>query len=124
MLSHFHRREVNIDKLFSLGSETSFPKDHSTMVLLSLSQRNIILQTYLGSVIREIDNSEMVGKWAVLILLQAYQNMPATNLLERTFHEKASIMLTFSVKGMVTPLPFIGSVNIGLLSGGKDGNGL
>ncbi|KAM7326022.1 hypothetical protein ACRRTK_014500 [Alexandromys fortis] len=62
----------------------------------------------------------MVGKWAVLILLQAYQNMPATNLLERTFHEKASIMLTFSVKGMVTPLPFIGSVNIGLLSGAGD----
>ena len=66
----------------------------------------------------------MVGNWAVLILLQAYQNMHATNLLERTFHEKASIVLTFSVKGMATPLPFIGSVNIGLVSGGKDGNGL
>lgn len=93
------------------------------MVLLILSQRNIILQTYLGSVIRETDNSEMVGNWAVLILLQAYQNMPATNLLERTFHEKAPIVQTFSMKGVI-PLPFTGSVNIGLASGGKDGNDL
>lgn len=65
VLSHVYRRELSSHKFFSLGAGTSFlwiPKYHNTIDLLSLFQRNTIhLQKYLGTVVREIDNSEMVG---------------------------------------------------------------